>query len=96
LGTVDKIGTCYYDGQIATSMGTHLALPLLRERAEKYGPKMTEKQAREALLDAMRTLYYRDGRAYPRIQIAKVTADGVEIEAPTQITSNWEIGFMVE
>ncbi|CAG0918176.1 unnamed protein product [Notodromas monacha] len=90
LGSVDKIGTCFQDTQVATSLGAHLAIPLLRDRVEKY-PKMTEKQAREALLDAFRILLYRDCSAFPKFEIAKITAEGIEVEAPQEVSTNWNL-----
>lgn len=95
LGTVDKIGTCFQDSQLGTSMGLHLALPLLRERAEKY-PKMTEKQAREALEDGLKILFCRDTQAFTKYEIGTVTAEGIKVEGPFEIKADWQIGYMYE
>jgi 20S proteasome subunit beta 7 len=38
----------------------------------------------------MRVLYYRDCRASNRVQIAKVTTDGVVISEPYEISNDWE------
>jgi 20S proteasome subunit beta 7 len=64
LGTVDMIGTAFSDNFITTGYGTHLALPLIRER---WTPEITEGEARVLLEDCMRVLYYRDCRALNKV-----------------------------
>jgi 20S proteasome subunit beta 7 len=94
LGYVDKIGTTYEDSFIATGFGSHLAIPILRE---KYREDLTEGEARALLEDCMRVLFYRDCRALNRIQIAKVTKDdGVLISDPYEIETNWSSASFVE
>ena len=64
LGTVDLIGTAYEDNFVATGIGNHFAIPLLRN---KWAPDMTEAQARTLLEDCMRVCYYRDCRTVNRV-----------------------------
>jgi len=94
LGLVDKIGTTYEDKYIATGLGLHLALPIMRK---KYRHNMSEEEARDLLEDCMKVLFYRDSRASNRIQIAKVTIDGgVFISKPYTLETRWESeGFTV-
>mmetsp|Transcript_48526 Transcript_48526/g.35716 ORF Transcript_48526/g.35716 Transcript_48526/m.35716 type:complete len:252 (-) Transcript_48526:51-806(-) len=87
LGYVDMIGTAYEENYIATGFGAYLAIPLIRER---WSADMTEGEARALLEDCMRVLYYRDCRAYNRIQLAKATSAGTLISEPYYITSDWE------
>jgi 20S proteasome subunit beta 7 len=87
LGYVDLIGTAYQEDFIATGFGAYLAIPLIRERWSK---DMSEGEARALLEDCMRVCYYRDCRAFNRIQLGKVTADGGIVSAPYYITSEWE------
>jgi 20S proteasome subunit beta 7 len=76
LGMVDKIGTTIQDKFIATGYGGYLAMPLLRE---KWHPNMTEGEARALLEDCMKILFYRDCRASSKMQLAKVSVDGVAL-----------------
>lgn len=64
LGVVDLIGTAYKDNFITTGYGTHLALPLIRDR---WRADFTEEEARSLLEDCMRVLYYRDCRALNKV-----------------------------
>merc|ERR1719217_976150 len=57
LGTTDLYGTMYEDNYIATGLGAHLALPLLRKG---WKETLTEAEATTMLQDAMRVLFYRD------------------------------------
>lgn len=87
LGYVDQIGTAYEENFVATGFGAYLATPLIRER---WSAEMTEGEARALLEDCMRVLYYRDCRAFNRIQLAKATAAGTLVSDPYYITSEWE------
>jgi 20S proteasome subunit beta 7 len=100
LGWVDKIGTTVSDKMIATGFGGYLALPLMRE---KWTPHMTEGEARALLEDGMRVLFYRDCRASPKIQLAKITpptADGESsstllISEPYELETTWDLPSMI-
>ncbi|KAL3902983.1 MAG: hypothetical protein SGPRY_011851, partial [Prymnesium sp.] len=69
LGTTDLYGTMYEDNYVATGLGAHMALPMMR-KAWKEG--MSEEEARTLLTDCMRVLFYRDTRASAKITIGKV------------------------
>jgi 20S proteasome subunit beta 7 len=92
LGYVDLHGTNYEDVTLATGYGAHLARPILRN-VRQGRPNLSEEEARKALEDCMRVLYYRDARALNKIQLAKVTAKGVEISEPYALTTNWSLGI---
>jgi 20S proteasome subunit beta 7 len=92
LGFVDKIGTTYEDSVIATGFGSYLALPIMRE---KYRADLEEGEARALLEDCLRVLFYRDCRALNRIQIAKVTADGLLISDPYELDTSWDSASFV-
>ncbi|ETO20829.1 hypothetical protein RFI_16378 [Reticulomyxa filosa] len=89
LGYTDLYGTTFVDNYVATGIGGHIALPLLRKY---YDENMTIQQAKKVLEDAMRVLYYRDCRSINKIIFAKVTREGgVEIEAPVSLETNWDM-----
>ena len=88
LGYVDLIGTSYEEDFIATGFGAHMAIPLIRE---KWHSELDEGEARALLEDCLRVLYYRDCRAFYRIQIAKATIDGeVVVSDPYELATEWE------
>ena len=88
LGLTDARGTSYVDDTIATGYGSFLARPLLR----KAKPDMSEDEAKELITNCLRVLFYRDARALDRVQIATVTAAGVNISKPFDLKTNWDAG----
>jgi len=86
LGQVDLVGTTFEDHTLATGYGAYIARPLLRKA---YRPDLTEDEARAVLEDCMRVLYYRDARTINKVQFAKVTAEGIQIEDAVELTSEW-------
>jgi 20S proteasome subunit beta 7 len=87
LGTSDLYGTMYTDDFIATGLGAHMALPLLRK---SWRADLTETEARKILEDSMRVLFYRDTRAGSKIQIGKVDGSGCSVDEPHQLETFWE------
>lgn len=87
LGLVDLIGTSYTENHIATGFGAYFATPLIRDR---WSPNMEEGEAIALLEDCLRLLFYRDCYASNKIQIAKVTADGLLISDPYLLDTNWD------
>ena len=87
LGVVDRLGTTVEDNIMATGFGSYMGIPLLRE---KWRPDMDEGEARALLEDCMKVLFYRDCRACSRIQLAKVSADGVLISEPYELETTWD------
>jgi 20S proteasome subunit beta 7 len=86
LGAVDRLGTTVEENMLASGFGSYMAIPLLRE---KWRPDMDEGEARALLEDCMKVLYYRDCRAASRIQLAKVSDDGVLISEPYELETDW-------
>jgi len=87
LGTSDLYGTMYTDDFIATGLGAHMALPLLRKG---WSPTLTEAEATALLTDAMRVLFYRDTRASAKITIGKVDGSGSTVSEPFTLETYWE------
>ena len=86
LGVVDRLGTTVEDNIMATGFGSYMGIPLLRE---KWRADMDEGEARALLEDCMKVLFYRDCRASSRIQLAKVSNDGVLISDPYELETDW-------
>jgi Proteasome subunit len=66
LGAVDLRGMAYQDRHIATGYGGYIALPLLRDAAEK-NPNMSQQQAEDIMKKCLEVLYYRDARSFPKV-----------------------------
>jgi len=87
LGTTDMIGTVFEENFVATGLGTHMALPLLRAG---WRPDLSEGDARALLEQCMRVLYYRDTTTINRITFAKATAGPtLVVEEPVQLRTEW-------
>jgi 20S proteasome subunit beta 7 len=87
LGTTDLYGTMYEDNFIATGLGAHMALPIMRKT---WKEDLTEAEARKILVDCMRVLFYRDTRASVSLTIGKVCAEGAAVEEPMVIDTKWD------
>ncbi|XP_064471992.1 proteasome subunit beta type-4-like [Ornithodoros turicata] len=90
LGHVDLRGTAYEAYSIATGYGGYIAQPLMAEAYESKGGHLTKEEAREVLVKCLRILFYRDSRAFNKYQIGTVTSEGVSIEGPFELDTNWE------
>lgn len=94
LAYIDMLGVTYQSGALATGFGSYLAVPLLRKLVDKQGDEksVTEAQARAAIDECMKVLFYRDGRALDKYSVATVTADGVNLEQNIRITGqSWKM-----
>lgn len=86
LGQVDLYGTAFQDSTLATGYGAHIARPLMRKA---YRPDLSEEEARKVLEDCMRVMFYRDARTINKIQLAKVTAEGIVVSEPYALATEW-------
>jgi 20S proteasome subunit beta 7 len=92
LGLCDHRGTRYESDTIASGYGGYLAQPLLR----KYWKEgMSRDEAKELLEKCLRVLFYRDARTINKIQIAAVTAEGIWISEPYELTTDWSSGEII-
>lgn len=86
LGTTDKIGTAYEADFVATGLGLHMALPIMRR---EWRADMSEAEARALLEACLKTLFYRDCRTINRISFARVTSHGATIDEPVVLDTEW-------
>ncbi|KAK9471070.1 nucleophile aminohydrolase [Dipodascopsis tothii] len=93
LAYVDLLGVTYSAPTLATGFGAYLAIPLLRKLVpdEVDCANVTEAQARAAIDECMRVLFYRDARSSDKYAVATVTTDGgVKIESDIKCQDmNW-------
>ncbi|SBT30553.1 proteasome subunit beta type-4, putative [Plasmodium ovale wallikeri] len=79
IGFVDMHGTQFCGDYMTTGYARYFALTILRNHYKDY---MEEDEARTLLNECLRVLYFRDATASNKIQIVKVTSNGVEYEEP--------------
>jgi len=91
LGVSDLRGGSFDDDTIATGYGNFIARPLMRKG---WRADLSLEEARSLLEGCMRVLYYRDARSYNRLQFATVTANGVTISKPYELTTDWSSGVI--
>ncbi|RKO93608.1 nucleophile aminohydrolase [Blyttiomyces helicus] len=89
LGFVDLQGTTYQASTIATGYGAYIGQPILRKAVEGREDEITEEEAVKIMDDCMRVLWYRDARSSPKIQRATVTAAGITVTEPYELTTEW-------
>lgn len=86
---VDLLGVAYGSLALATGFGSHLAIPLLRKLVpyDQDYEKVKEEEATDAMVNAMRVLYYRDARASDKYSMATLTfRDGkVDVKFQTEL-----------
>lgn len=100
LGYIDLLGVSYSAPTLATGFGNYLAIPILRTLVDKDGDEknVTEEQARAAIDQAMKVLFYRDGRALDKYTVATITkgesdaTPQVKIEKDVRVENqNWSM-----
>lgn len=86
LSLVDLYGTAYSSDVLATGFALHLGLPLLRNA---HRPDITVAEAKVVLQDILKVLFYRDARTNDVVQLASVTAAGVEVGEMVKLETEW-------
>ncbi|PPD69139.1 hypothetical protein GOBAR_DD33985 [Gossypium barbadense] len=87
LGTVSMIGVNFKDNHVATGFGNHLAQPILRQ---EWHENLSFEDGVKLLEKCMRVLLYCDRSAVNKLQIAKITEEGVTIHQPYSLKTYWE------
>ncbi|GJR45719.1 proteasome subunit beta type-4 [Tanacetum coccineum] len=87
LGSVSMIGVHFEDDHVATGFGNHLARPILRE---EWREDLTFEEGVKLLEKCMRNLLYRDRSAVNKVQIAKITEEGMTISQPYSLKTYWD------
>ena len=91
LGQLDLFGTAFETKIAATGYGLYLALPLMRN---EWHEGMSYDEAKALLEKCLKVLLYRDARASDRVQMANITAAGVDIGEPYRLDTagQWSSG----
>jgi len=83
---VDHQGTAFEEDFVATGFGMHLGIPLLRNN---WKPDMSLDEAKALATKCLEVCFYRDCKAYCKIQIGVCAGAGVEIGPPTPLNHFW-------
>ncbi len=94
IGNTDLHGTVFEDNIMATGYGAYMALPIMRN---KWRADMSQTEAIQLLEECLRVLYFRDARSTAEIQLAKATAEGVQVTPAYRIDrdEDWAFGHQV-
>jgi len=86
LAFVDHQGTYFEEDFIATGFGSHLAIPLLRN---DWRADMSFDEAKKLAAKCLQLCFYRDCRAYHKIQIGNCDGTNVTISEPFELEHFW-------
>lgn len=93
LGMTDMYGSTYQSDVLATGYGLHMAIPLLRKRANV---NMSHAEAKSLLEECMQVLFYRDCRTLNSFQIATIGAAGSTVSKPYSVDTKWELKRQIQ
>lgn len=86
LGFVDHQGTAFEEDYIATGFGSYLAMPILRN---KWKEDLSLDEAKALVMECLKVCFYRDCRAYFKIQIGVCNGESVTIGEPIALDHFW-------
>mmetsp|Transcript_122143 Transcript_122143/g.340578 ORF Transcript_122143/g.340578 Transcript_122143/m.340578 type:complete len:148 (-) Transcript_122143:229-672(-) len=86
LAFVDHQGTYFEEEFIATGFGSYLAMPILRN---EWTPDISLDAAKALVVKCLQVCFYRDCRAYNRIQFGTCDAQGVTISESIAMEHFW-------
>jgi len=86
LSFVDHQGTAFQEDFIATGFGMHLAMPILRS---EWKADLSLEDAKKLAVKCLQVCFYRDCRAYNKIQIGTCDGTSVNIGEPFAIDHFW-------
>lgn len=87
LSFVDHQGTYFEEDFIATGFGAHLAMPLMRN---EWTPDISLEAAKALVLKCLTVCFYRDCRAYCKIQIGVCDGNSISISEPIDLDHKWD------
>lgn len=86
LAFVDHQGTYYEEDFLATGFGNHLAKPILRN---EWRADMTKEEAQALIVKCLQVCFYRDCKAFNKIQIGVCDGQTVTISEPAAMDHFW-------
>jgi len=86
LSFVDHQGTFFEEDFTATGFGSYLAMPLLRN---EWRADISLEEAKQLVVKCLQICFYRDCRAYNKIQIGTCDGESVNISEPFAMEHFW-------
>jgi len=86
LSFVDHQGTFFEEDFIATGFGSYLAMPILRN---EWKADLSLDEAKALVVKCLQVCFYRDCRAYNKIQIGTCDGENVTISEPFAMEHFW-------
>jgi len=86
LSFVDHQGTAFEEDFISTGFGSYLAMPILRN---EWRADLTLDEAQALMVKCLKVCFYRDCRAYNKIQIASCDGTNLSISDPITMDHFW-------
>lgn len=86
LAYVDHQGTYFEEDFVATGFGGHLAIPILRN---EWRADISLEEAKKLCVKCLQLCFYRDCRAYNRIQFATSDGQSTRVEEPFAMDHFW-------
>lgn len=90
LGTTDMYGLKLEQDFVLTGLALHYGQVLM---TNAWRPDMTEIEAKQLLAQVLTVLFYRDKKALDTVQFSVLTKEGIKMDDPVQINSNWDLDF---
>ena len=83
---MDIFGTLIKKDYVVTGFAKHFGLALI---ANHWNPTLPAAECKEILKKCFEVIYLRDCHSIDQIQFTTVSKDGVDIESPIKIDSQW-------
>eukprot|EP01057_Protomagalhaensia_wolfi_P005958 Protomagalhaensia_wolfi_Nauph_80__5957@NODE_798_length_1987_cov_1094_545175_g599_i0_p2_GENE_NODE_798_length_1987_cov_1094_545175_g599_i0NODE_798_length_1987_cov_1094_545175_g599_i0_p2_ORF_typecomplete_len240_score39_70Proteasome/PF00227_26/3e22_NODE_798_length_1987_cov_1094_545175_g599_i051722 len=90
LGLVDLYGTAVDGDFFCPGLGQYFAIPDLRKN---WKPDISESECRELMMKALKIMVGTLKPVTHQVQFAKITKEGVTMEAPVSIKEHWHSMF---
>merc|ERR1712066_515674 len=85
-------GTYFEEDFVATGMGSHMAIPLLRNACDPNQKKRlpTKAEAEALIIKCLQVCFYRDCNAYNKYTLGICDGKSVQISDPIALDHFWE------
>ena len=90
LGNVDLYGLKIEADFVLTGLALHYCQVLMQN---EWRADMTEMEAKQLLAKCQTVLFYRVKACGDRLTFSVITKDGVKMDEPVQVDSNWHLDF---
>ena len=90
LGTTDMYGLKIEHNYILTGLALHYCQVMMEQG---WKPDMSEMEVKQLMAQCCAVLFYNDKKAADTIQFSVITKEGVKMDEPVQINSEWNHKF---